>query len=437
MENVEQSVLDWTMKVSKLKNHDISGNLRTAIEYRFPALSKVRIDKAYQLLSYDLRVLYEDLTQAKAIGHCRPRNPEDFLSLKEMLVLVEAEEPYRSRAMQVNNAVRFQPDYRPLLREMGVLPQLVAEPAEPAEPVGARRISRDQINVDEELLRAIRIVYLPPIPVVDFDPLERIIQVNPPRRKEPAAHIAEGSAKPIQKFTCEICLDGKTADKIICCEKKHCFCHDCVNKSYTGMITGDVKVISGCFHTGCESRFDNDELGTVVPAKTLGKIRFKKLQTKLKESELYKCPYCPYYGPKEENEMLQCLSEDCARLSCIACQEDHEGKTCEEAKKTKKVDVNLIADENLIRPCPVPSCRNRVLREDGCSKMKCSCGRQFCWVCSATVKDYSHFCDCDSRSHRGWDRCSKCGKCGLYATNMQDDVKLAFIRAKEKMLDGN
>lgn len=432
MENAEQAVLDWTMKISKLKNPDISGNLRTALEYRFSTLSKERIAKAYQL-SYDLRALYADLTQAKTIGHCRPRNPEDFLSLKEMRELVEAEEPYRSKEIQTKNVVKFQPDYRPLLRELGVLPQ----PAEPAEPVERRRIPRDQIHVDEALFNAIRIVNLPPFPVVDFDPLERIIHVNLPRRKEPAVHVAEGSAKPIQKFACEICSEEKTADNIICCEKKHYFCHDCVNKSYTGMITGDVKIISGCFHIGCESRFDNDELGTVVPAKTLGKIRFKKLQKKLKESELYKCPYCPYYGPKEENGTLQCLSEDCARLSCIACQEDHEGKTCEEAKKTKKVDVNLIADENLIRPCPVPSCRNRVLREDGCSKMTCSCGRSFCWVCSATVKDYSHFCDCDNRGHRGWDRCSKCGKCGLYATNMQDDVKLAFIRAKEELLNGN
>ena len=45
----------------------------------------------------------------------------------------------------------------------------------------------------------------------------------------------------------------------------------------------------------------------------------------------------------------------------------------------------------LVRKCN--KCAKPFLKEDGCNKMKCSCGNIQCYVCSTNVLDYSHFGD--------------------------------------------
>jgi hypothetical protein len=36
-------------------------------------------------------------------------------------------------------------------------------------------------------------------------------------------------------------------------------------------------------------------------------------------------------------------------------------------------------------------CGKKFIKEDGCNKMKCTCGALMCYICRQPVKDYSHF----------------------------------------------
>ena len=75
-------------------------------------------------------------------------------------------------------------------------------------------------------------------------------------------------------------------------------------------------------------------------------------------------------------------------------QDSHVPLTCDEVEKDSEVRARTllenVATEAMIRQCP--KCSNRFYKEDGCNKMKCSCGQSMCYLCRAAVPDsYSHF----------------------------------------------
>ncbi|XP_017780617.1 PREDICTED: E3 ubiquitin-protein ligase RNF14-like isoform X2 [Nicrophorus vespilloides] len=41
------------------------------------------------------------------------------------------------------------------------------------------------------------------------------------------------------------------------------------------------------------------------------------------------------------------------------------------------------------RTCP--NCNLKIIKEDGSNKMTCMCGNMMCYVCKASVQDYTHF----------------------------------------------
>jgi len=43
----------------------------------------------------------------------------------------------------------------------------------------------------------------------------------------------------------------------------------------------------------------------------------------------------------------------------------------------------------LIRECP--KCKAKFYKEEGCNKMRCSCGTNSCYICRAIVTDYTHY----------------------------------------------
>src|SRR5271169_3043309 len=86
----------------------------------------------------------------------------------------------------------------------------------------------------------------------------------------------------------------------------------------------------------------------------------------------------------------------------------------------KKLSAKHLVEEAmtdaLVRKCN--KCKKSFLKEDGCNKMKCSCGNQQCFVCSEDVTDYSHFGDKDF------------GSCPMYG-DMQDQLRKDVANAEE------
>ena len=62
-------------------------------------------------------------------------------------------------------------------------------------------------------------------------------------------------------------------------------------------------------------------------------------------------------------------------------------------------------------------CQKSFVKEDGCNKMKCSCGNTQCYVCSENITDYMHFDEV-------------LGTCPMYG-DMQDRIKKEVAMAQE------
>ena len=106
--------------------------------------------------------------------------------------------------------------------------------------------------------------------------------------------------------------------------------------------------------------------------------------------------------------------------------------TCDEVEKDSEVRARTllenVATEAMIRQCP--KCNNRFYKEDGCNKMKCSCGQSMCYLCRAAVPDsYSHFYG------QGGEPIP--GKCPLWSDNknLHRDEVVRAVEAEKKKID--
>lgn len=429
---MERQIDLWRREIDRLKNPDVSNNLLTAVRYRFPRTPVVHIDAAYNRYykhGQDLTRVYDELAQRPDSKNCRHRDPEPFLTLPEMKALIRAETPYKTGEKHRVASIRFDPDHSSLVAELedrnverGPFVFHVPLIWPTAEIIGLLR-QQGQMN-------------RPPEPDDDGEYLIRVGEI-PNRHAIQQPDIPQQHVR-VKKEQCEICYENVPETQTLSCEKKHHFCHTCVKKTYTAMSLGEIKIISGCLLPNCGGCFDNEELGTVVSEKILGGIRFRKLQNKIKDQELYSCPYCSYTGPKNPDGTLQCYSKECARLSCIACQMDHEGKSCEEAQKNlkRKNKFTEQINENLVRRCPNTACRKQVLHDGGCNKMTCVCGTMFCWICNVDITEetYNHFCNCPGASSTRIVKCQSCSKCIGFGVSDETHVAIATEKAKEFVL---
>ena len=76
----------------------------------------------------------------------------------------------------------------------------------------------------------------------------------------------------------------------------------------------------------------------------------------------------------------------------------------------------------LVRKCN--KCAKPFLKEEGCNKMKCSCGNTQCFVCSDDILDYSHF-----------DRGNPCPMYGDMAELLEKQVAAAEDVTVQKLLE--
>lgn len=428
---MEAKLLKWVESITKLANENVSGNLYQALRYRFYQVRVVDFDREMRRLNpNDLTDLYTRLSRIDGSTRCGKRHPEEFLSLAEMRAIVKAEEPYKNKTLPSVSIIQFEPNYRDFIAYIEgqhVPEDNHAGPANRAyqkqniyERIPTYRVAFDLPNIEYHIPRVETRADRAYDALLQAD-IVRVAVPNDFRR-------ADGTKRTTPLRECEICV--KKVETVLSCPQKHHFCHSCIKKTYSAMAMGEMKIVSGCLHDGCSESYNANELQIIVGHKVIGNIRFRKLQRSNKN--LFSCPYCPYTGPVLEGSitseytmgLLQCYSKDCARLSCVQCQEDHEGMTCAEA--TKKRQKNLIisnaVDDNLLRTCPNPTCRKRVLRQEGCSIITCVCEIRFCWNCENDIsgKPYDHFCNC----HK-----PKCTKCHLYQTNLQQDIDIANARA--------
>lgn len=115
------------------------------------------------------------------------------------------------------------------------------------------------------------------------------------------------------------------------------------------------------------------------------------------------CPFCSYAAIMDDPTELIFQCGYCRIHSCRNCRvKTHHPMSCEreipvypmlkveyQSTLSAKHVVEEAMTAALVRKCN--KCAKPFLKEDGCNKMKCSCGNTQCYVCSANILDYSHF----------------------------------------------
>jgi E3 ubiquitin-protein ligase RNF216 len=151
----------------------------------------------------------------------------------------------------------------------------------------------------------------------------------------------------------------------------------------------------------CKAPFARAQLKLFLDAQILEKLERLQQQEEIRLAELddlVECPFCDFKAvcpPVELDREFRCQNPDCEKVSCRLCsQVTHVPVSCEEAKLNNKTTVRHAVEEAmteaLVRTCN--KCKNKFIKEIGCNKMTCPrCGNKQCYICSETIKDYSHF----------------------------------------------
>ncbi|KAK5103681.1 hypothetical protein LTS08_003099 [Lithohypha guttulata] len=222
-------------------------------------------------------------------------------------------------------------------------------------------------------------------------------------RKNLEQHKADGTI-----VECQICFDDEIPiNRAVTCTAssgEHSFCFDCVGKLADTQV-GLMKYEMVCMdESGCKEKLDMESVGRAIPIKTFDRLLFNQQQAEIAAANLEgleQCPFCDFKAicdPVETDTTFSCQSPACFKVTCRKCHEiSHLPKTCEEAKKDRKLDVKHRIEEArsaaMMRPCP--KCKTNLIKELGCNKMRCQCGAVMCYVCKQDLSDmrdgYAHF----------------------------------------------
>jgi len=87
--------------------------------------------------------------------------------------------------------------------------------------------------------------------------------------------------------------------------------------------------------SGCQSRFDEKELGRALPKKSLELLQRLRFAQELEDAAiegLETCPSCPWAVVIDnlDEKLFRCQNEACGKVSCRQCRKvEHLPKSCE------------------------------------------------------------------------------------------------------------
>ncbi|XP_019263676.1 PREDICTED: E3 ubiquitin-protein ligase RNF144A-like [Nicotiana attenuata] len=192
---------------------------------------------------------------------------------------------------------------------------------------------------------------------------------------------------------CMICMENKPTNEmfgnISYCS--HFFCVLCISKYVANKIQENIGVIK-CPDIACQGIIEPQFWREIVP-----KEGFDRWESDLCESLILGSQkiYCPYkdcaamlVDDGSENIVTECECPNCRRLFRAQCNVSwHVGYYHKEFhrlgrnEKGKELDVMLmeLAKNKKWRRCP--KCKIYVEKLDGCLRINCRCGHDFCYGC--------------------------------------------------------
>lgn len=170
----------------------------------------------------------------------------------------------------------------------------------------------------------------------------------------------------------------------------HDFCQDCMRMYLEYKIINGEVLKMQCPFNDCQTQLEDSYIKSLVTSSSYMKYKtFRRLRLLEKNINLRWCSKigCEGYSiGSVKNKKLTC--NKCDSNFCYFCGNDwHEGKKC--SNKLDK-EFEKWASSNSIKFCP--NCKHRVLRDGGCTEMKCPlCSYSWCWNCGNNMKDHNDY----------------------------------------------
>ncbi|KAK4328200.1 hypothetical protein Pmani_001322 [Petrolisthes manimaculis] len=207
-----------------------------------------------------------------------------------------------------------------------------------------------------------------------------------------------------QLVECTCCYDDEVLeDDMDTCtnqETKHKFCNNCIRRFAEEEI-GQGRTTFRCLEGSCKAEFSLSTLKNLMKPSVFSNILERKQLEEIAAAgieDLVACPFCNFQTimPDKEDKVFKCLNPECMKDSCRFCQEpNHVPLRCEEVERQHQMDARTFMEnkmtEAMVRECW--KCKKRFIKEDGCNKMRCSCGAMMCYICKKPIKGYDHFED--------------------------------------------
>lgn len=202
-----------------------------------------------------------------------------------------------------------------------------------------------------------------------------------------------------RRFNCVVCMEAVLGAGHDCGLSCGSFvCDGCLFTYVHTELYEATKAVRKCVSTECKGVYGHDPL-----ARVLG-LHYQKFlaveATQLFEGAVFVCPCGSILSYSDGgNTTAHCLL--CSRNTCLACLEPAHGSTS--CGNLARQDMDEALSAVVVRVCP---CGKRFVKEEGCNKMTCVCGKKMCYICRQAISNYDHFCSCPHKE--------SCPNCHIY-----------------------
>ena len=239
---------------------------------------------------------------------------------------------------------------------------------------------------------------------------------------------------------CQCCFDSYAINKITHCDgdEPHFFCLDCAESNAKNEIGNSRYKLTCMDGSGCKASFSREQKQRFLDAKSFETLERIQQQAELRLAKLpnlSECPFCDFAAicpPVDVDKEFRCGDPKCEKISCRLCKlESHLPLTCEESKRESGISERHVIEEArteaLLRICP--KCKVKILKEDGCNKVICTCGGMLCDYCGKDISEvgYVHF---DGGTGTGG---KKCPTYDNFRVRRNKEVEKAEAKAFEKI----
>uniref|UniRef100_M4D688 RBR-type E3 ubiquitin transferase n=1 Tax=Brassica campestris TaxID=3711 RepID=M4D688_BRACM len=205
-----------------------------------------------------------------------------------------------------------------------------------------------------------------------------------------------------QKTTCAICLDEDiNADQMFSVDKcGHWFCSECVKRHI------EVKLLEQgfvrCPQHRCKSKLTFTRCAYLLTPE-LQAIWLQRIkEDSIPVSERFYCPNPRCSALMSEKELWKSTKEagvrccgKCGEPFCSRCKVPwHNNMLCDHYKRLhpnpteNDGKLKALADEKMWRQCG--KCQHMIELSQGCIRIKCRCGHEFCYQCGAEARRCPH-----------------------------------------------